>query len=103
MFTDEDENEVHMERNELSNTEMPGLSKNFKGNIEKELFGTDSSDDDDWRLPQLKTSEKDKPISNSLVSSVNVACTSQCELEEIMSRHKIPANVDKARPPFVNN
>ena len=102
MFSDQDE--VCMERNESSDTELPGLSKNFAGNIGKELFGTDSSDDeDDWRPPRLKTSEKDKPISNSLANLVNVACTSQCELEEIMARHKIPENVDKAGPPLVNN
>ena len=115
MFLDEDNHNneffasrpnlhVQIDRNDISDSDLPGTSKEVSKNFEKELFGSDSdSEFEEWRPPRLKASEKDKPISQSLANLINVACSSQCDIEDIMKKYKIPENVDKACPPMVNN
>lgn len=72
------------------------MTKNFVN----ELFG---SEKDEWGTPKLKSLEKDKPIASSLESLINVACTSPCAIEDIVSKYKIPENCNQAAPPMVNN
>ncbi|MCG8046745.1 MAG: hypothetical protein N0E48_14100 [Candidatus Thiodiazotropha endolucinida] len=60
------------------------------------------TDDFTWQLPKLKIPQKGQPISASLASLINVACTSQCETEDIINKYKLPSNCDKLAPPLVN-
>ena len=62
------------------------------------------SNDEDftWQLPKLKCPEKGEPISPTLASLINVACSSQCDTDEIVSKYKLPSNCDKLAPPLVN-
>lgn len=59
-------------------------------------------DDEDWSLPPLKIQEKGKPISKSLANMVNMACTSQCDTDNLIKKYKVPENCDKVTPPLVN-
>ena len=54
-----------------------------------------------WQLPKLKIPEKGDPISQSLASLINAACTSQCDMDEIVSEYKLPSNCDKLALPLV--
>ena len=62
------------------------------------------SNDEDftWQLPKLKCPEKGEPISSSLASLINAACSSQCDTDEIVSKYKLPSNCDKLASPLVN-
>ena len=72
--------------------------------VEEKLFGSDSdSEFAEWRPPGLKATEKDRPVTNSLANLINVAFSTQCDNEDVMTRYKIPENTDKACPPLVNN
>ena len=55
-----------------------------------------------WQLPRLKAPQRGDPISASLASLINTACTVQCETDDIVSRHKLPSNCDKLASPLVN-
>lgn len=55
-----------------------------------------------WQLPKLKVPQKGDPISPSLASLINVACSSQCDTDDIMSKYKLPSNCEKLAPPLVN-
>lgn len=59
-------------------------------------------DDISWQLPKLKAPKKGDAVSSSLAKMINTACTSQCELDEILSKYKIPSNCDKMGAPTVN-
>ena len=91
---------VQINSEDVSDTETPGPSRSK--NIEEELFGSVTSEDENWQPPKLKALETDKPIAKSLAKLINVACTSQCDIEEIAKKYKIPENVDMAGPPLVN-
>ena len=56
----------------------------------------------DWDLPKLKIPKKGNTVSPSLASLINTACTSQCEVEDIIGKHKIPANCSSMVAPSVN-
>ena len=51
-----------------------------------------ANDDFTWRLPKFKIHKKGEAVSASLI---NTACTSQCEVDEIISKYKIPSHCDK--------
>lgn len=91
---------VQINSEEVSDTETPGPSRSK--NIEEELFGSVTSEDENWQPPKLKALETDKPIAKSLAKLINVACTSQWNIEDIAKKYKIPENVDMAGPPLVN-
>ena len=55
-----------------------------------------------WQLPKLKVPQRGDPISPSLASLINVACSSQCDTDEIMTKYKLPSNCEKLAPPLVN-
>ena len=61
-----------------------------------------SNEDFTWQLTKLKCPEKGEPISPSLASLINAACSSQCDTDEIIRKYKIPSNCDKLAPPLVN-
>ena len=42
-------------------------------------------------------------MSETLAKKVNLACTSQCDVESLVSKYKIPQNWDRACSPMVNN
>jgi hypothetical protein len=54
-------------------------------------------------MPKLKSVVKDDPILPSLASLINTACTSQCEVDDMMSRYKVPQNCDKLCPLLINS
>ena len=56
----------------------------------------------DWDLPKLKIPKKGDSVSPSLASLINTACTSQCEVDDIIGKHKIPANCSSMVAPSVN-
>ena len=58
--------------------------------------------EDDWGLPKDITKEKGKPVSASLAKMVNLACTTPCDVQGLLSDNKVPENCDKACPPLVN-
>ena len=62
-----------------------------------------SQDDFNWDLPVLKGPEKGPAISQSLANLINTACTSQCKLDNIVSKYKVPNNCDMAGSPSINN
>ncbi|KAH3884815.1 hypothetical protein DPMN_008800 [Dreissena polymorpha] len=72
---------VQINSEDVSDTETPGPSRSK--NIEEELFGSVTSEDENWQPPKLKALETDKPTAKSLAKLINVACTSQCDIEEI--------------------
>lgn len=53
-------------------------------------------------VAQKKAPKKGDDVSSSLAKMINTACTSQCELDDIMSKYKIPSNSDKMGAPSVN-
>ena len=59
-------------------------------------------DDIPWQLPKLKTPKKGESISASLASLINTACTSQCDVEDILTKYKLPSNCDYMSAPSVN-
>lgn len=61
------------------------------------------SQDFTWDLPVLKGPEKGPAISQSLADLINTACTSQCKLDNITSKYKVPSNCDMACSPAINN
>lgn len=107
---------IEVENEECSDTEVIPMSNNEKipprqaidSEINGALFDTESvknsgsEDEFAWQLPKLKTPAKGEPISTSLASLINAACTSQCETDDIVSRYKLPSNCEKLAPPLVN-
>ena len=61
-----------------------------------------ANDDFAWQLPKLKIPKKGEAVSASLASFINTACMSQCEVDEIILKYKIPSKCDKMGPPSVN-
>ncbi|MCG8046246.1 MAG: DUF5320 domain-containing protein [Candidatus Thiodiazotropha taylori] len=59
-------------------------------------------EDISWQLPKLKAPRKGQAVSPSLASLINTACTSQCEVDDIISRYKLPSNCEKMTAPTVN-
>ena len=120
---------VQIDRNDISDSEnmplltLPSCSSQIGDNIPEydipgtndvnfgqALFGdvdNDQSQNDDeaseWELPRLKIPEKDKPVASSLAKMLNLASTSQCDIEPLVLKHKIPENCSQACPPLVNN
>ena len=70
--------------------------------LNQALFNTVDINSSDWEPPRLKTPEKGKPVSSSLANLINMACTSQCDTDSLISKYKVPQNCDKACPPMVN-
>ena len=54
-------------------------------------------------LPKLKAPKNGDALSPSLASLINTACTSQCEVEKIISKYKLPSHCDKMAAPAVNS
>ena len=93
---------------DLSDGENPQNNQHGNRQISNELcdalFDTEEGDiTDDWELPRLKAPEKGNPVSETLAKKVNLACTSQCDVESLVSKYKIPQNCDRACPPMVNH
>lgn len=107
---------IEVENEECSDTEVIPMSNNEKipprqaidSEINGALFDTESvknsgnGDEFAWQLPKLKTPAKGEPISPSLASLINAACTSQCEIDDIVSRYQLPSNCEKLASPLVN-
>ncbi|MCG8048844.1 MAG: hypothetical protein N0E48_25110 [Candidatus Thiodiazotropha endolucinida] len=70
--------------------------------VEKENEPADLANEFSWQLPKLKTPKKGDAVSPSLASLIDTACTSQCEIDEIISKYKIPSNCEKMGAPSVN-
>ena len=60
-------------------------------------------DENEWDLPRLKAPLKGTAVPQSLANMINLACTSLCETDPIVSKYKIPVNCDKACAPLVNS
>ena len=60
-------------------------------------------DDLRWNLPKLKVPKKGEPISQSLAELINMACTSQCDTNDIVNKYNLPANCHKLAPLFQKN
>lgn len=58
---------------------------------------------DEWAMPKLKCPEKGEPISQSLASLINTACSSQCDTDEIVSKYRVPENCSALGAPLVNS
>ena len=56
----------------------------------------------DWDLPKLIKHKKRESNFSVLASLINTACTSQCEVDNIIGKHKIPAYCSSMVPPSVN-
>lgn len=107
---------IEVDNEECSDTEVIPMSSNenipprqaIDSQINGALFDSESikssgnEDDFSWQLPKLKTPQKGEPISPSLASLINAACTSQCETDDIVSRYQLPSNCEKLAPPLVN-
>ena len=73
------------------------------GAVDTSECQTQSQDDFNWDLPVLKGPEKGPAISQSLADLINTACTSQCKLDNIVSKYKVPNNCDMAGSPSINS
>lgn len=62
----------------------------------------DTNDDFSWDLPKLKAPDKGDPISESLATLINTACTKQCQVNNIIEKYKVPANCEFMSAPRVN-
>lgn len=71
-------------------------------NVNPPVIGVQENDDDYWDLPKLKVPEKGKAISESFAKMINVACTSQCDIDPLLYKYSIPQNCQMASPPLVN-
>ena len=71
-----------------------------------QLFNENENEGDDdpftWDLPKLKAPDKGNPISESLASLINTACTQQCQINKIIEKYKVPSNCDFMSAPRVN-
>ena len=99
---------VEFDPTELSDGENPQNRQNNKRQISSELhdalFEAEEGEIvDEWELPRLKAPEKGIPVSETLAKKVNLACTSQCDVDSLVIKYKIPQNCDRACPPLVNN
>lgn len=78
--------------------------------LKEALFADDSQSKENepmandmiWQLPKLKAPKKGEAVSPSLASLINTACTSQCEVDDIISQYKLPSNCEKMSAPSVN-
>ncbi|XP_045203381.2 uncharacterized protein LOC123556600 [Mercenaria mercenaria] len=82
--------------------------KNMSQNMLNAMFGGDSKEntdpsDTEWSMPKLKSVVKGDPIVSSLASLINTACTSQCDVEDMMLKYNVPQNCDKLCPPLINS
>jgi len=99
---------VELDRNDVSSDgelAEPNSVPEFQSAFNRALFDENSQNTDEnlWGLPQLKAPLRGAPVSHSLASMINVACTSQCDVEPLLVKYKVPENCDKAGPPMVNN
>ena len=99
---------VEFDPTELSDGENPQNRQNNNRQISLELhdalFEAEEGEIvDEWELPRLKAPEKGIPVSETLAKKVNLACTSQCDVDSLVIKYKIPQNCDRACPPLVNN
>ena len=62
-----------------------------------------TSDNYMWQLPKLKQPVKGSPISHSLASLINMACTTQCDTDDLVTKYKLPSNCEMMSPPLVNS
>ena len=88
---------VEIDRDDISDSEEHGSV--VAQRIENELFG---ESEEEWSTPKTKAMDRDKPISPSLARLINLACSTPCDTEGIVSKYKLPENLDKASPPLVN-
>ena len=94
---------VEVDRADISDTEIPHDNPNIADNLTQALFEPEEGEIVDWDLPRMKVPEKGKAISDSLAKLINVAFSSQCDTDSLISKYKIPVNCDLACPPLVNN
>jgi hypothetical protein len=59
--------------------------------------------EDIWDLPRLKAPEKGDSVAKSLANMINLSCSSQCEIDHLTSKYKVPQNCTLAFPPTVNS
>ena len=62
-----------------------------------------TSDNYMWQLPKLKQPVKGSPSSPSLASLINMACTTQCDTDDLVTKYKLPSNCKMMSPPLVNS
>jgi len=91
---------VEIDRDDISDNDIDEHGSAVANRISNELFS--ESDEEDWSPPKSKALDKDKPISSSLANLINLACCTPCDTDGIVSKYKIPENLDKACPPLVN-
>lgn len=94
---------VEVDRDDISDSEIPRENPNIADNLTQALFEPEEGEIVDWDLPRMKVPEKGKAISDSLAKLINVACSSQCDTDSLISKYKIPVNCDLACPPLVNS
>lgn len=94
---------VEVDRADISDSEIPREKSNIADNLTQALFEPEEGEIVDWDLPRMKVPEKGKAISDSLAKLINVACSSQCDTDSLISKYKIPVNCDMACPPLVNS
>ena len=107
-----DPNDLSGNDNDVDDVQLPndnflGTSSYNRKDVEKVLFGNDKDDtdddvDDEWNLPQNYVTEKGRGIDKSLAKLVNLACTSQSNISEVIQSYKLPENCDLLAPPSVN-
>ena len=93
---------VEIESRDISDNEDYNPAEGF----DQALFGDGElevdNDELSWDLPKLKAPVKGKAINESLARLVNTACTSQCDIDNILDKVKVPSNCEMACPPTVN-
>ena len=63
-----------------------------------------TSDNYMWQLPKLKhLPVKGSPISPSLAYLINMECTTQCDMDDLVTKYKLPSNCEMMSPPSVNS
>ena len=95
-FSQRENIRVEIDADDISDSEV---------NFSNVLFGEEESENvslDDWEMPKLKTPEKGKPVSDSLAKLINMACTAQCDTDNLLTNYKIPVNCETATPPLIN-
>lgn len=101
---------ISVDASELSDGELPqdtcesALPHNSVQNridMAGALFG-EEQECDEWDMPRLKAPTKGKPISESLAKMINIACTTQCETDSLITKYSVPENCEMVCPPLVN-
>ena len=97
---------VELDSADLSDYDRGDRFEDIGNDMNRALFDSSKDEEsetpDTWQLPKLKAPQKGKAISQSLANMINMACTSQCDVDNVVEKYKIPENCDRAGPPLVN-